>query len=246
MAHDSWRMTHGAWQGEHGDTQQLRELLLPLLDRFGVDLYLCGHDHTLQHIEYKNTHFVVSGNGAKEGYIQNFVRLEEDLRTESEDLGRKTHFAVVVPGFTAHVIHSNGKRLTTTFIDGSGSDLHSFTQRPRCKMDCPATAEKAETAESEEGLGTAEWVAVLFAAVLLAGVVGRLTSHNQGLYTMLNPRTREEDEDREGSGRFEEEELAQLEGFSDRDHQQEESGGSSPLQEMTSISPSTSEGGVKV
>ena len=34
--------------GEHGNTVELQESLLPLMEKYGVDAYLCGHDHTLQ------------------------------------------------------------------------------------------------------------------------------------------------------------------------------------------------------
>ena len=34
--------------GEHGNTPELHASVKPLLERYGVDAYLCGHDHTLQ------------------------------------------------------------------------------------------------------------------------------------------------------------------------------------------------------
>ena len=34
--------------GEHGNTPELHASVKPLLERYGVDVYLCGHDHTLQ------------------------------------------------------------------------------------------------------------------------------------------------------------------------------------------------------
>lgn len=40
---------------EHGDNQQLSELLLPLFKRYGVDAYFCGHDHSMQHITFEVT-----------------------------------------------------------------------------------------------------------------------------------------------------------------------------------------------
>eukprot|EP00752_Nemacystus_decipiens_P008688 g7755.t1 len=39
--------------GHHGsakETAPLRAALLPLIDRYGVDLYACGHDHIAQHV----------------------------------------------------------------------------------------------------------------------------------------------------------------------------------------------------
>ncbi len=53
--------------GLYGDTKLLVEQLKPILDRHGVMLYLCGHDHDIQVIEHPADRFVcvVSGNGGK-------------------------------------------------------------------------------------------------------------------------------------------------------------------------------------
>ena len=37
--------------GEHGDTGELKQYLLPLLETYNVDAYFCGHDHISEHIE---------------------------------------------------------------------------------------------------------------------------------------------------------------------------------------------------
>ncbi|MCX7937354.1 MAG: metallophosphoesterase [Chlorobi bacterium] len=51
--------------GFYGDNRMLVEQLKPILDRHGVVLYLCGHEHDLQIIEHPNDRFtcVVSGGG---------------------------------------------------------------------------------------------------------------------------------------------------------------------------------------
>ena len=38
--------------GEHGDTSELKDYLLPLLQKYNVDAYFCGHDH-LSEVQYK-------------------------------------------------------------------------------------------------------------------------------------------------------------------------------------------------
>ncbi|KAG0470522.1 hypothetical protein HPP92_017222 [Vanilla planifolia] len=52
---------------EHGETPELVELLLPMLINYGVDLYINGHDHCLQHISSTDSplHFLTSGGGSK-------------------------------------------------------------------------------------------------------------------------------------------------------------------------------------
>ena len=53
--------------GEHGNTPELLEQVKPLLDRYQVDAYLCGHDHTLQVLQSAGVHYFVSGAGALNG-----------------------------------------------------------------------------------------------------------------------------------------------------------------------------------
>jgi tartrate-resistant acid phosphatase type 5 len=50
----------------HGDTKEMKIMLKPLLDKYNVDFYICGHDHDFEHArEYgKNTDYIVDGTGA--------------------------------------------------------------------------------------------------------------------------------------------------------------------------------------
>ncbi|KAI3817091.1 hypothetical protein L1987_10878 [Smallanthus sonchifolius] len=53
--------------GSHGNTQELIDRLLPILEAKEVDLYINGHDHCLQHISSQNSQlqFLTSGGGSK-------------------------------------------------------------------------------------------------------------------------------------------------------------------------------------
>ena len=119
--------------GEHGNTLQLSDLLLPILQRRRVDLYICGHDHTLQHLRDDNPsrlEFIVSGNGAKHGYVQEFHNISQSPQVP---------FASTIHGFTAHTVSRDALR--TTFISLDGDRVYTTTQfpwRPKCGADdCP-------------------------------------------------------------------------------------------------------------
>lgn len=55
-------MYSGGSRTETYDTKAIRNSLQPLFDKYGVDVYLAGHEHSLQHIEPGNkTHHFISG-----------------------------------------------------------------------------------------------------------------------------------------------------------------------------------------
>ena len=100
--------------GRHGDTRSLIDHLDPLLRRHRVNLYLCGHDHDLQHMEFKNhpTSFVVSGAGGARA---------REIRER-----RRGAFAKSVYGFTHLEVASD--RFTVRHLDANGAQLHAFTK----------------------------------------------------------------------------------------------------------------------
>lgn len=101
--------------GEHGDTQCLLDQLLPLLEKYNVDAYLNGHDHTMQHLESNGVNYFVSGNAAKRGDVHSIPQ---------------TKFAVVDPGFTLHELTAQEMRVT--FVDENGNQIYKTTlQRKR-------------------------------------------------------------------------------------------------------------------
>jgi acid phosphatase len=51
--------------GLHGNTVALVALLKPLLEQYGVQVYLNGHDHDLQHVVVGKVHYLTSGAGSK-------------------------------------------------------------------------------------------------------------------------------------------------------------------------------------
>ncbi|KAL6596027.1 hypothetical protein ACP70R_047391 [Stipagrostis hirtigluma subsp. patula] len=67
----SWKIAVGHHTmrsvSEHGDTKELLKQLLPVLKDNGVDFYINGHDHCLEHISSRNSpiQYFTSGGGSK-------------------------------------------------------------------------------------------------------------------------------------------------------------------------------------
>ena len=106
---------------------------VPLLEEYGVDAYLSGHDHTLQHLEAGGVQYYVSGNACLRGAVRPL---------------RETRFAAVAPGFALHQVECPGAEwqhaaapaapaapaactLTTTFFDATARALYQHTVRGR-------------------------------------------------------------------------------------------------------------------
>ena len=102
----------------HGDTKELVQDLAPLLEKHGVHVYICGHDHDLQHMEFEKhrTSFVLSGGGGARIYPT-----PEKIREGSTVLA--------VNGFTH--LSLTGQVLTIRHIDANGKMLHAFTKGVR-------------------------------------------------------------------------------------------------------------------
>lgn len=93
--------------GEHGDAPELVAQLLPLLVRYGVDAYLAGHDHLLNHLVANGTDFVLTGGGSQ-------VRAN-GARTP------QTVFMWERSGFTLHTV--NASHISHSYVDGASGAL---------------------------------------------------------------------------------------------------------------------------
>lgn len=65
-----WKLVvghHPVFSGSpfHGAPPELQARLQPLLERHGVNAYLCGHEHDLQHLEVNGVQYVVTGGGSE-------------------------------------------------------------------------------------------------------------------------------------------------------------------------------------
>lgn len=91
----------------HGSTPELIADVKPFLERHGVQLFLSGHDHDLQHIVVGPVTYVCTGAGS-------------ETRPVSAIAG--TQFITDRSGFTAFRIE--GDTLAVDFIDYTGAVLH--------------------------------------------------------------------------------------------------------------------------
>ncbi|MGA2049550.1 MAG: metallophosphoesterase [Terracidiphilus sp.] len=108
--------------GPHGDHPVLVRDWDPLFEKYKVDVYLAGHDHDLQHLEFEGhptTHFL-SGGGGADLY---------DLKIESSERGP---FAQKVYGFSH--LSVSPEQLTLRHLDSDGRVLHAFTKTPEGKI----------------------------------------------------------------------------------------------------------------
>ena len=92
---------------EHGDTPEMVELVLPILQRHGVDAYLNGHEHDLQHIVRDGINFICSGAGS-------------EVRPTAPTTG--TRFALSRSGFA--VIGLDAAALRLEFRDFTGASVY--------------------------------------------------------------------------------------------------------------------------
>jgi len=97
--------------GLYGDDPNLQQNLLPIL-RGRANLYICGHEHDLEHLAPDGgVHFVVAGGGGAPTY---------PIKP-----GPRALFAASLNGFA--VIDADQEALTVSLIDADRKVLHRFT-----------------------------------------------------------------------------------------------------------------------
>ncbi len=108
--------------GVHGDTKALLDAWEPLFKQHKVHLYLGGHDHDMQHLEFDQhpTSFVISGGGGAK------VR---DLKKDPKERGP---FGKGVYGFSH--LEVSATSLVLRHLDDGGNVMHAFSKAPDGKV----------------------------------------------------------------------------------------------------------------
>lgn len=99
---------HPIYSGAHGDSPILIARVAPLLEAFGVQAYINGHDHDLQHIRRGAVDYVCTGAGSDGGRVRPIPG---------------TRFCLGQPGFAAFRL--GAETLELQFRDAGGRIVYS-------------------------------------------------------------------------------------------------------------------------
>ena len=132
--------------GEHGDSSELVNNLLPIIDEFNVDCYFSGHDHISEHLKFGKTHYFVAGAGSMSGSLGN-------TNSEAELLWSGT-------GYSAYLsVEASHTSLSFKYLDKSNEEQYSYQLKKRTVEDRSKPTEP-----------NSSWVvyAFIYSAVVLA------------------------------------------------------------------------------
>lgn len=94
--------------GKHGDTKELVRDVKPLLERYGVQVFINGHEHDMQHLREGKVHYFCSGAGSQ---------------TRETSSGPRTQFSLGMrSGFMTVVLTAD--TFTGRFVDHTGAEVY--------------------------------------------------------------------------------------------------------------------------
>jgi len=114
-SHALWKIVVGhhpiySSVGNHGNTRELIDDILPLLHKYGVRFYFCGHEHFLQYLVHGDINFFVCGGGS----VSRPVSDRDDVK-----------FGIGSPGFLSMTLTPTLAK--AVFFDDKGKSLYSIT-----------------------------------------------------------------------------------------------------------------------
>ena len=93
------------------DTKAIRNTLKPLFDKYNVDVFLTGHEHSLQHLISGKTQHFISGAASE----KTPVHLIPESKMAASEYGFMV-FSVTKNSLTVNTIDYTGKIIYTTII----------------------------------------------------------------------------------------------------------------------------------
>ena len=144
-----WKIVTGHYPiysaGEHGDTEQLIDNVVPLLKRYNVDMYMNGHDHTLQHISWGGIEYFTIGRGTNvKGELENQSVAMGGLLYEDLSIGFGS-VTVTSNTLTVNIYNDDGNSMYAYTLTSSSND-ESGSSNSACTSDEDGEDEKAEIA----------------------------------------------------------------------------------------------------
>jgi 3',5'-cyclic AMP phosphodiesterase CpdA len=99
------------------DTKQLNDLLRPIFDKYHVDGYICGHEHSLQYMKPAgDTHYFITGAGSETTPAVLYPEFGKYAQSENGFM----NFSVSKDAFSVQVISYKGDILYTSTIKARG------------------------------------------------------------------------------------------------------------------------------
>ena len=105
-------MFTGGGRTEAYDTRAIRNSLQPLFDKYGVDVFLAGHEHSLQHLVSGKTQHFISGAASE----RTAVRLVPESKMAASAYGFMV-FSVTKNVLTVNTIDETGKIIYNSTIN---------------------------------------------------------------------------------------------------------------------------------
>lgn len=105
-------MYTGGSRTEGYDTKAIRNTLKPLLDKYSVDVYLTGHEHSLQHLSVGKTEHFISGGASEKTAVHDIP----ESKMVASEYGFMV-FSVLPDKILVQTIDDTGKIIYSTTVD---------------------------------------------------------------------------------------------------------------------------------
>jgi Calcineurin-like phosphoesterase len=166
--------------GEHGDTSELSTNLLPLLRKYEVDAYFCGHDHISEHLVKDGIHYFIAGGGSMTDYIGSVDKTSANPLWYGEGFSAFAAGVATRDCFTIAYIDADGKtKYSYTLYSKNPNAGSDITPPPPARIDPVATGEAMRKAIEVTG-------GILAAASL--AIIGLVFFDGRGFKKLLKKR----------------------------------------------------------